>query len=263
MRKGTVSGTFYPDDPYVLEQMLSGYFGRCGETEAKTLGVVSPHAGYLCSGQTAAIALSAFPTDFSGTFVVIGPSHMGIPTCTSPEPWWTPLGAVETDEEFIDALDIRIDKFGIAADENSLEIQMPLIRYRFPDARIAPVLMGNQSYESAVSTAKAIYDAIGVFPDKDIRIIASSDFSHYIPDDLAEKTDLYVIDALLELDVTGFYSRLAETKASVCGYGPISAMMLACIRRGAEKCTLLEYTTSGRTCGGMRQVVGYAAISVM
>jgi len=263
MRKGTVSGTFYPDDQHVLEQMLSGFFGSCGEERADALGVVSPHAGYLCSGQTAAIALSAFPVDFSGTFIVIAPSHRGIPTCTSHEPWWTPLGAVETDREFIDAMGIRIDKPGMEADENSLEIQIPLIRYRFPGARIVPVLMGNQSYESAVSTSEAIYSAISKFPDKEIRIIASSDFTHYVPDDIAEKTDLYVIDALLELEINEFYRRLIETNASVCGYGPISVMMLTCIKMGAEKCRLLEYTTSGRTCGGMRQVVGYAAIAVI
>jgi predicted class III extradiol MEMO1 family dioxygenase len=67
---------------------------------------------------------------------------------------------------------------------------------------------------------------------------------------------------VLELDVDRFYQRLAERNASVCGYGPISAMLTASKALGASKGTLLNYTTSGDVTGDTSAVVGYAGIII-
>ena len=75
-RSCAVAGMFYPKDPSHLGQLLEGYFSRTGPG-GNSLGIVSPHAGYVYSGQVAAHAFSTITPDFSGTFVVIGPSHHG------------------------------------------------------------------------------------------------------------------------------------------------------------------------------------------
>jgi len=259
-RTCAVAGMFYPKDPSHLEQLLGKFFSGTDQG-GETRGIVSPHAGYIYSGQVAAHAFSALPPGFSGTFVVIGPSHRGYITCASAVPWETPLGVVDTDTEFVDALEIEIDEFS-HRDEHSLEVQMPFIKYRFPRALIAPVMMGEQDSTSMTRVAEKIAAAVRR-TKREIRIVASSDFSHYVPEQKARDGDLYAIGALERLDVQEFYRRIQEKGVTACGYGPIGAMVVACRSLGATAGHLIKYATSGDVTGDRREVVGYAAIAVI
>jgi hypothetical protein len=252
---------FYPNDPSHLEQLLEKFFSSVKPEKKSPLGIVSPHAGYIYSGQVAAHAFGAIPAAFSGTFVVIGPSHRGYLTSVSKVPWETPLGIMDPDEEFINALDLEVDEFS-HRDEHSIEVQMPFIRYRFPRARIVPVMMGPQDYPSAQRLADVITAAIRQ-TKRDIRIVASSDFSHYVPAAKANDDDLYAIEPLKTLDVKEFYRRIEERGITCCGYGPISAMIMACKNFGATTAHLIRYATSGDVTGDTREVVGYAGIAVI
>jgi AmmeMemoRadiSam system protein B len=251
---------FYPRDPSHLEQLLEKFFS-VSHRGGNSLGIVSPHAGYIYSGEVAAQAFSTISPDFSGTFVVIGPSHRGYINCVSKVPWETPLGVVDTDVEFVELLDIETDEFS-HRDEHSLEVQMPFIKYRFPRARIAPVMMGQQDYSSAMRLAEKIGTAIKR-TKRDVRIVASSDFSHYVQEEKAKKDDLYAIEPLTSLDVPEFYHRIEDRQVSACGYGPIAAMVTVCGKLGAKTAQLIRYATSGEVTGDRREVVGYAAIAVM
>ena len=111
---------------------------------------------------------------------------------------------------------------------------MPFIKYRFPRARILPVLMGDQEYASAELLAKKVLDAINQTGRDDIRFVASSDFSHYVPIAAARENDGYAIEALTSLDLPEFYRRIAERRVSACGYGPIAAVCHVCKERGAR-----------------------------
>jgi AmmeMemoRadiSam system protein B len=110
---------------------------------------------------------------------------------------------VEVDEAFVGELGIEVDEFSHRG-EHSLEVQMPFIKYRFPRARIAPVMMGDQSLRSASDLAAKIEGA-RKRTGREIRTVASSDFSHYVPEEAARKDDLYAIDALRTLDTGEFY----------------------------------------------------------
>jgi len=260
MRTCAVAGMFYPNDPSHLEQLLEKFFSGA-RPDGAALGIVSPHAGYVYSGQVAAHAFGSIAPGFSGTFVVIGPSHRGYINCVSTVPWETPLGMVDTDTEFVQSLDIETDEYS-HRDEHSLEVQMPFIKYRFPRARIAPVMMGQQDYMSAMRLAEKIGAAIKR-TKREVRIVASSDFSHYVPEQKARSDDLYAIDPLRTLDTKEFYRRIEEKRVTACGYGPIAAMVTACGRLGAKAARLIQYATSGDVTGDSREVVGYAAIAVM
>lgn len=260
MRTCAVAGMFYPREPSHLEQLLEKFFAGTGPEE-NPRGIVSPHAGYVYSGQVAASAFGAIPADFSGTFVVIGPSHRGYITCVSEVPWETPLGVIDTDDEFVRSLDIETDELS-HRDEHSLEVQMPFIKYRFPRARIAPVMMGQQDYASAMRLAEKIRHAVRQ-TNRDVRIVASSDFSHYVPQEKARSDDLWAIEPLLTLDAKEFYRRIAERRVTACGYGPITAMAEASKKLGAKAAKLIRYATSGDVTGDTKEVVGYASIAVI
>jgi MEMO1 family protein len=259
-RSSAFSGSWYPQDPNHLEQLLEAYFAQCTPGTA-ALGIVSPHAGYIYSGQVAAHAFGSFTPDFSGTVVVICPSHHSNTTCVSAIPWETPLGINDTDVEFVQSLGIDVNE-AVHQKEHSIELQLPFIKYRYPRARIAPVMMGQQDYSSAMRLAEKIVSAIKQ-TKRDVRIVASSDFSHYVPEQKAKSDDLYAIEPLLTLDTKEFYRRIEERRVTACGFGPIAAMVTACGKLGANTARLIRYATSGEVTGDRREVVGYAAIAVM
>ncbi|MBR1368506.1 dioxygenase [Methanocalculus chunghsingensis] len=260
IRRCTVAGMFYPGEPGHLEQVLEMFFKKQGE-QLHPLGIIVPHAGYPYSGAVAARGYSTVDPGFSGTFIIIGPSHRGYRTCVSALPWETPLGIITNDEELSLALDLPVDEAAHQDDENSLETQMPLIKYRFPRARITPILMGDQSPEEAERLSAQIIRAVSR-TKRDVIIVASSDFSHYIPKNTAEKIDAEAIKPILSLDTSEFYHKIRTLRVSACGVGPIATMLRATADLGAEKGILLTYMTSGDITGDP-DVVGYAAIAVV
>ncbi len=279
-RRTTLSGMFYPDNPVLLRRTLDAFydnpqlrdfFSNCSsKNKAKDnssvsipKGIVSPHAGIVYSGLTSAYAYNSIPSDFSGTFVIIGPSHNGYSDCMSSQNWETPFGEIAADSVLIGELSkyLRIDDYAMGKRENSIELQTLFIRHRFPGAKCVCILMGSQTERNSLGMGKAIYNALSVTNTEAI-IVASSDFSHYIPAAEAEKYDIYAINALGNLDTGLFYRRIMTEGISACGYGPIIAMTECCRLMGAEYSELLKYSTSGDITGEYSEVVGYAAISV-
>ena len=263
MRAPAVSGQFYPRNIDDLDMEISRCFEGVPAGEKQVLGAVVPHAGYIYSGNTAAHVYSMLPE--ADTFVLLGPNHTGYgsPVSVSGEKWSTPSGEVGPDMEFIKALPKRIIDTDEMAHkyEHSIEVQIPFLQHRFSDFNIVPICMGMQDEETAIDVGKELAEAVRRV-NKKIVIIASSDFSHYKKDKVAREDDAYFINSILKMDIPGFYRKLYERNASVCGYGPIAAMLTASKELGAKKATLLKYSTSGDTTGDFSAVVGYAGIIV-
>jgi AmmeMemoRadiSam system protein B len=263
MRTPAVSGQFYPRGKNDLRKEISRCFANIPLKERPVLGAVVPHAGYMYSGITAAHVYSALPE--ADTFVLIGPNHTGhgSPVSVSSETWSTPSGEVGSDHDFIKALPKKIIDTDESAHryEHSIEVQLPFLQYRFRDFKVVNICMGMQDEETALEVGMEISEAVSRVKKK-IVIIASSDFSHYKPDKVAREDDAYFIDPILALDAAEFYRRLYERAASVCGYGPIAAMLSASKNLGAKHATLLKYSTSGDATGDISAVVGYAGIVV-
>lgn len=264
-RHADLAGMFYPGDAEELRALLDALFSSTVTAVTSPYGVLVPHAGYIYSGRCAACAYAKIPETFSGTFVVIGPSHAGCMTVTADLIWETPLGPVLPDESLAAALTAagipnRPDLLRVQ--ENSLEVQMPFIRYRFPQAKVVPVLLGDQSLSGVRGVAAALSQAVGAV-NTDVVIIASGDGSHYVPAAVAERDDLTVLAAAAKLDVQAFYEKLIEVKPSMCGYGCIAVLMLAGLQLGAREANVIMYQTSGDVTGDNRDVVGYAAMEVV
>jgi AmmeMemoRadiSam system protein B len=263
MRNQAVSGQFYPRNKNDLMDGLSRCFAGIQLVEKDVLGAVVPHAGYMYSGKTAARVYSSLPK--ADTFVLLGPNHTGYgsPVAVSGETWSTPLGEVKSDSEFIKALPksiIDIDEIAHKY-EHSIEVQLPFLQYRFREFNIVSICMGMQDEETALDVGNELSEAVRKI-NKKIVIIASSDFTHYRHHKIARENDAYFIKSILDFDVPEFYRRLSLCNASVCGYGPIAAMLTASKSLGAGKATLVEYTTSGDVTGDVSAVVGYAGIIV-
>lgn len=264
MRRSVVAGQFYPGNLKHLKRELKRCFLNVSKNVRDVIGAVVPHAGYLYSGPTAAHVYAALPE--ADTYIVLGPNHtgMGSMVAVSQETWSTPFGAVPPDKDLVKRIAGGIIDLDDTAHsyEHSIEVQLPFLQYHFShEFEIVPICMGLQDKETAMEVGNQVAQAI-LDSDKRIVIIASSDFSHYVPDSTARDTDNYLIDSVLDLDVDEFYRRISERNASACGYGPISAMMTSSAALGAKKGILLNYATSAEATGDTSAVVGYAGIII-
>jgi MEMO1 family protein len=275
-RAPAVAGVFYPSDARELSQSIElsfneQKFGPGSLPPSKEFrprriyGIVSPHAAYIYSGAVAANGYYEASSMNFDRVVLIGPNHYGIGTSLATVRggiWETPLGQVEIDTE----LAIRIsEKSGILdfdeiahSRDHCLEVQLPFLQYSKKDQfKIVPIVMIMQDRVTASEIGEAIADSTRAF---DSLLIASSDFTHYEPNNEAHRKDSKLIDAILSLDISIFYATLERLHVSACGYGAIASIMTAAKDLGATKGELLRYATSGDVVGDTSNVVGYASI---
>jgi AmmeMemoRadiSam system protein B len=268
MRQPAVAGKFYPRTEgkvrEEIDHLYDAYLGRRPRLDPdgprNIVGLVVPHAGYVYSGPVAAHAYAALAEDgFPETFIVIGPNHsgMGSPVAMTIEDFDTPLGRVRVDQEIVGRMGRLIADDPLAHRyEHSIEVQLPFIQHIKEDVTFVPISMAAQDYETASEVADEIRKAC---QGRDAVIIASTDFSHYVPAPVAARQDRSVIDRILALDAEGVYDTVIRKSVSMCGYGPVMAMLLA---SGGKRAELLKYGTSGDV-SPMDEVVGYAAIKVV
>ena len=107
-------------------------------------------------------------------------------------------------------------------------------------------------------------DAIAkVTYDKNVLIIASTDLTHYEPQEKTTKKDQLIINTILNLDEESLQKVVELNNSSMCGYGPATVALIAAKKLGATKAKLLSYKTSGDITNNGRSVVGYAALSII
>lgn len=254
MREPAVAGMFYPGDSGELDREVESFLSAA-EPRYKTIAGVAPHAGYEYSGRTAAWTYTNLAE--KETIVLIGPDHTGAAlgeTCVYFDgDWKTPLGDVGIDRVVAAELeDVGTLNKSAHSGEHSIEVQLPFIQKQFPGAKIVPIMMGDQTQSVAVQLGKRLARL-------DCAVVASSDFSHYVPVARAKADDGYAIEALKKLDVSGFYERVMERRLSACGVGPIAAAATFARESGCTKGMLLNYSTSSDVTGDS-VCVGYASL---
>ena len=277
LRYPAVAGSWYAGTPDRLRKQITELFmHKLGpesppsvvEVSPRNLvGLVVPHAGYMASGPVAAHAYHRLAGDGKPDVVVIfGPNHTGHGSALSilnEGTWRTPLGDVEIASETADKI-LSVSKIMDVDDrahvyEHSIELQLPLLQYLYSsEFKFVPICFMMQDLESSREVGKAVAVAL---KGKNGLVIASSDLTHYEPQERAEKMDKMAIDAALEMDEERYY-RVVETYGiSTCGYGPVIAAITAAKAMGATKSELLCYKTSGDVLGDRSAVVGYASIA--
>ncbi len=278
IRQPVVAGQFYAGTKQALLKQIEWCYthahgpGKVPRAQAgprRLVGLVSPHAGYMYSGPVAAHGFALMAQDgIPSSVVVIGPNHTGagsgVSIMTSGK-WRTPLGEVEIDKQLAGSIKQAseiIDEDAVAhAGEHSLEVQLPFMQHLFGDKfKIAPICMMMQDEETSGEAGRAIAKAAA---KKDVVIIASTDFTHYEPQQHAVAKDRKASERILAIDWRGLLRTVHDEGITMCGYGPVAAMLRAASDLGGKQAELLKYATSGDTAGPMSQVVGYGSIAVL
>jgi len=275
VRRPTQAGTFYEGTAESLKTQIENCFlhelGPGAPEIVKAgprhvLGLVCPHAGYMYSGPVAAHAYYKLASDGKPDIAVIfGPNHTGYGSALAVmnEGFWrTPLGDVEVDSNTADQIvhESRIVDVDESAHrfEHSIEVQLPFLQYLYgSNFKIVPICFLMQDLSSAREVGKATAD---VLAGKNAVIIASSDMTHYESQQSASKKDRQFLEAVEAMDEAKLYSIIETQGMTVCGYGPIIALITAAKNLGAKEAKLLCYKTSGDVIGDYSSVVGYAAV---
>jgi len=230
------------------------------------MGLVCPHAGYAFSGPVAAHAYYKLALDGKPDAVVIlGPNHTGYgsPLAVMSEGFWrTPLGDVEIDTEIANKIVresriVDVDEFAHRF-EHSIEVQLPFLQYLYGSQfKIVPICFLMQDLDSVKEVGRAVSS---VLMGKNAVVIASSDMTHYEPQERALENDMMAIRTIESMNEDMFYSTVEKRGISACGYGPIAGLITAAKTMGAKEAKLLCYKTSGDVIGDYSSVVGYAAM---
>jgi len=236
------------------------------EGRRQTIGFVCPHAGYMFSGAVAAHAYYKLALDGKPDVVFLfGPNHAGHGSglaVMNDGFWRTPLGDVEIDSESANQV-VRESGIVDVDDsahriEHSIEVQLPFLQYLYGSKfKIVPICFLMQDLSSAREVGEAVAK---VLAGKNGVIIASSDMTHYEPQESAKRKDRMVLEAVEAMDESKLYSVIEAHRISACGYGPIAALIAAAKMLGAKEAKLLCYKTSGDVIGDYSRVVGYAAV---
>ncbi len=270
LRRPAVAGQFYPGDAADLARELERCFTDArgpGELpsphrtrERSVRAAVVPHAGYVYSGPIAAHAYARVARDRPPESVlVLGVDHHGLSSgaSLSDRAWLTPLGPTGVDHSLVRALargPISVDEAAHAR-EHSIEVQLPFLEYVLPKPKFVALEVGYGPFGFLEEVAEVVRAAV---LDQDVLLISSTDFSHYVAPETAERLDRLAIDAILARDPRQLYDTVRRHDISMCGIAP-TTVLLAATREESLHARLLRWGHSGEA-EPMRDVVGYASL---
>jgi len=234
-RSAAVEGRFYPSTKSKILAQIEEIDNEARyESESfeinHILGAVLPHAGHLYSGHQTVPFFKLLRQNevYPDTFVIVHPNHrcMGSPIAIDDSNVWVnAIGEVNTNQEFARAMELPFDHRAHAG-EHSAEVIVPFIQYYLPDHpfSIVAVCMREQSHEAAKLVAERIEKAEKE-TGQHLVVLSSCDFSHFVSPDIGLERDQYVVNEILSRSSGGVERAVKEHNLSICGYGPIMALM--------------------------------------
>ena len=267
IRRPAVAGLFYPSDASKLrtdiEKMLAASEGDLDISQV--FGIVSPHAGYVYSGGTAAYGYNLLKNKNYRKVIIISPSHREYfpgSSIYNGDSYQTPLGVVDVDKEIAQKIVEGSKTIFLGMEghrqEHAVEVQIPFLQMILKDFKIVPIVMGDQGRVSVDDLANQIAKAV----DDETVIVASSDLSHFYSKKKAFELDSIVSKHISDFDYEQLQDDLDSRKCEACGGGPIVVLMKAASKIHKNKSMFLHRTDSGDVSGDNSEVVGYLSAAI-
>ena len=256
VRPAAVAGFFYPQDPEELRGTVRQYLDMATATgdPVTPKAVIAPHAGYIYSGLTAAIAYaSLLPRRNAITRVVLlGPAHRvyvrGL-ALSSATHFSTPLGLIAIDQAAVAALQ-KLPQVILSnpahQQEHSLEVHLPFLQCLLDKFTLVPLVVGEASPAEVAEILELLWGG------PETLVVISSDLSHYHDYQTAQKIDAATTQAIEQLKLENIHSNQA------CGCRPVTGLLQVARTRHLQVKTL-DVRNSGDTAGTRDRVVGYGA----
>ncbi len=268
VRPSPIAGLWYPADPALLRQEVELYLAHSPADcpQGTVHGILAPHAGLRYSGPVAASAFKCLSARRPQVVAILSPYHNPHPApllTSGHQAYDTPFGLVPVEQDLLQGLHQHLTArlgFGLTPirrdPEHAVEIELPFLQQLLPEFRLVPVMMRDQSPRTVQALAEALVE---ILAGVDGVLVASSDLSHYYPQDVAESLDRRLLRRINRFDAQGVEDLCEQGRAYACGCGAIVAVMRAAQAMGADRARVVHYATSGDTSGDYSSVVGYAA----
>lgn len=281
MRRRCLPVGWYPADPPQAEAQIAEFEERAASAalsarpqelnQNPAVAALAPHASWFFSGYLAYLAVSSLDRG-AGTVIVFG-GHQG-PLSRSlvamEDAFETPFGVVSSDVELRDAVLAEFPCENDCYADNTVEIQLPLIRRRFPEAKV--LWIRPPASELAYSLGRRVATLAEGMGRRAVAL-GSADLTHYGPNydftpvGVGPKASSWAKDTndrrFIDATLSGSWREAlshALAESSSCSPGAAVACCGFAQERKAPHARLLGYGQSSDQ-GPSSSFVGYAAIA--
>lgn len=278
-RKALFAGSWYPDNAAGCEKEIKKYLkDKNVKTPVKKnlIGGIVPHAGWYFSGSIACNVIHCLKGDAApDVFVIFGMHlHPGSSRYIMTEgAWETPLGKIQIETslaaELAKKFTFRIETAENFTQDNTIELQLPFIKYFFKDVKIVPI--GVPPVKASLEIGKTAAE-ISARMGLRMKALGSTDLTHYgwnygftpkgtgrsALDWVRNENDRRIIDAMVSMDPERVIDE-AISSGNACCAGAAATAIATGIQLGAEKGESISYSTSHDKSPG-DSFVGYVGI---
>lgn len=264
IRRADFAGTWYPGTELECRMMVEAFSEvsvPCPSFKNGIWGGIVPHAGWFYSGQVAFNVIKCLKNDVLPDIIVIFGRHLhpGSNNYIMNGGFWsTPLGDLEIETEIagrlISEFKFTVETPSMYEQDNTIELQLPFIKYLFPDVKILPI--GVPPKESSIKIGERVYE-MAEEAGKKMFVIGSTDLTHYgynyghMPKGTGKKAlewvrnenDKRMIDLILNMDPKGIISE-SLMNLNACCSGAVAAAVAALKKSGVLNGEKLIYRTS-------------------
>ncbi len=262
-RRSDFAGSWYPGNESDCRTSIDEFSDSslpCPK-DGDAVGGIVPHAGWFYSGKIACNVIKCLSQHTQPDTCIIFGRHLHPGSgnfIMERGRWATPLGDLEIDSELATKLTAEfpftVETSSHYEPDNTIELQLPFIKYFFPKTRIVPI--GAPPRLTSLEIARKAVEIAKNLSRKTI-IIGSTDLTHYgynygyVPKGAGEeavewvknRNDKQVVDLMLEMDGQGVIQESLENHNACCS-GAAGAAIEATKKLGAKRAEKILYYTS-------------------
>jgi len=269
LRKAYFSGSWYPGSDSEVRKQLEKWNSRLPVFDKEIHSGIVPHAGWYFSGEMAFDVIRRFPKDLDLLVVLGGHLPERSPFFYIDEDLWeTPCGNLPVDHSLLESMESSINLKADRNPDNTIEVQLPIIRALLGDISIVPVRVPAGS--ECLTLISSILKATSKHNLK-TAVLGSTDLTHYglnydytpyeskeDPVKWVEESDRKILQSMIDVDSEKILSR-AKSDHSACSAGAAACASFYAAEKGIKKGELLRYDTS-YTKYPSESFVGYGAV---
>lgn len=279
VRKAVFAGSWYPDSAGECEKEINSFLKEItvkDSLKGKGIGGIVPHAGWYFSGSIACNVINCLKDEKHTDVIIIFGMHLhsDSPCYIMKEgAWETPFGEIEIEkniaQELAEKYSFNIETPDNFMQDNTIELQLPFIKYFFGDIKIVPI--GAPPVEDSFRIGKAAVE-IATKMGLCVKVVGSTDLTHYginygfMPegtgpasiDWVRNENDRRIIEIMLKMDPEGVITE-ALARQNACCAGAAATAIAASKQLGANHAESISYATSYDKSPG-DSFVGYTGI---
>ncbi len=264
IRPAVFAGSWYPRQAAGCQRQIEEFLEQIDTRHLEGgnyLGGIVPHAGWFYSGAIACNVIALLKSEKPVDVVAVFGMHLHPDSkarIMKSGAWETPLGPLEIDADLAGELAGRFDfqeetcrRF---AQDNTIELQLPFVRYFFPHARV--VTVGVPPRDESLEIGRTLV-RLARQRGLEIRIVGSTDLTHYgynygftprgtgleAVEWVRRVNDRRIIDAMQAMDPAAVIDQ-ALTNQNACCSGAAATAIAAARELGAERAEIVAYSTS-------------------